>query len=167
MALTVRNVMSSDPKTMTPEMTALDAAGLMARHDIGAVPIVSDDGELVGIVTDRDLVVRVLGPRQDPASVPVTEVATRRDLATIAPGATLPEAMSLMADRKVKRLPVMQGDRLVGVVSMGDVANASASKRVVGETIAEVLESEATTSVNDDAPDPGTPERVHGARGPA
>jgi CBS domain-containing protein len=164
MALTVRNIMSSEVKTLTTEMSALDAAGLMARHDVGSIPVVSGDGSLVGIVTDRDLVVRVLGQRQDPASLKVTDVATSRDLATITPGADLPKAMALMAERKVKRLPVVQGDRLVGIVSMGDVANASASKRVVGEMVAEVFESDATTSLNEDAPDPGTPERVQSAR---
>ena len=64
--LLVRNVMTEDVKTVSPEMDAFDAAGVMRSHDVGSAPVVDGDGHLVGIVTDRDLVIRVLGDRADP-----------------------------------------------------------------------------------------------------
>ena len=98
-------------------------------------------------MTDRDLVVRVLGSRTDPAAVRVGDIATSRSLVTVQPGASLPDAIALMAANKVKRLPVVQDDELVGMVSMGDLANTASSKAAIGEAVAEVLESPATTTV--------------------
>jgi CBS domain-containing protein len=155
--------MATEPKTITPTQTAFDAASMMLQYDIGAVPVV-EDGRLVGLITDRDLVVRVLGPRLDPGATRVDDFATSRNLVTIEPGATLDEAMDRMAGHKVKRLPVVHGDELVGVVSMGDVANASSSKQAVGETVAKVLESPSTLAIDAGARDPGTPDRVTEAR---
>ena len=155
--------MARDPKTVAPDTSALDAAALMAHHDIGSVPIVAN-GRFVGIVTDRDLVVRVLAAREDPSTVRVEDVGTTRDVVTATPGTSLPDAMALMAEHRVKRLPVLRGEELVGMVSMGDVANTSASMRSVGETVAEIFSSPATTAVKDDGPDAGTPARVAEAR---
>jgi CBS domain-containing protein len=163
MSLTVRHIMASEPKTLTPAQTAFDAAGMMLQYDIGAVPIV-DGGRLVGLVTDRDLVVRVLGPRLDAGATRIDDIATSRNLVTIEPGATLAETMDRMAGHKVKRLPVVHDDELVGVVSMGDVANASSSKQAVGETVAQVLESPSTLAIDGAARDPGTPDGVTEAR---
>jgi CBS domain-containing protein len=155
--------MATEPKTLTPDMSASDAAGLMRQYDIGAVPIVEND-RLVGLVTDRDLVVRVLAARIDPTTTRIDEIATSRDLVTVEPGASLSEAMGLMAEHRIKRLPVVHGDAFVGVVSIGDLANASASERQVGKTVAEILSSPATEEIDRHAPDPGTPARVQGAR---
>jgi CBS domain-containing protein len=164
MAITVHHIMARDPRTLPSDMNALDAAGMMAKYDIGAIPIVSNEGRLEGLVTDRDLVLRVLADRQDPSAVTLGSIATARDLVTVAPGTAIPDALKLMSDRRVRRLLVMEGDELVGVVSMGDLANASASKRVVGETEADITESPSTTEVADDGPIPGTPARVEGSR---
>jgi CBS domain-containing protein len=163
MALLVRHVMAESPKTASPEMNASDAAGLMASFDIGVVPVV--DGErLLGLVTDRDLVVRVLVARQDPMNVRLGDIVTRGELVTVTPGTRLPEARELMAQHKVRRLPVVQDTRLVGIVSLGDLAEADASARAIGDTLKEVSESPATTDRNSSAPDPGTPDRVIDAR---
>jgi len=142
MATLVRHVMAQEPKTATPEMNAYDAAGLMASYDIGAVPIVQAD-KLVGLVTDRDLVLRVLAARQDPQQVKLGDIATTRDLVTVTPDTQLSEARQSMADHKIRRLPVVKEDVLVGVISIGDIAESSSSMRSVGDVLREVSEPRA------------------------
>jgi CBS domain-containing protein len=161
MSTLVRHVMAADPTTASPDMNAFDAAALMGAYDVGSVPIVGDDG-LLGIVTDRDLVLRVLAARKDPQDVTLDTVLTREPV-TISPDATLAQARDLMAEHRIRRLPVVKGDELVGIVAIGDVAVADASARAVGEALKEVSESDATTQ-RADGPDRGTPERVMEAR---
>ena len=159
MATLVRHVMASEPKTASPDMNACDAAGIMATNDVGFVPIV-EDGLLRGLVTDRDLVTRVLAARQDPLAVRLGDIVTERSLVTVTPDTELSEARKLMADHRIRRLPVVKDERLLGVISLGDVAVASSSERAVGETIREISESVATTDVRREGPRSGTPERV-------
>ena len=154
----VRHAMAASPVTATPDMSADDAAGLMASHDIGALPIVEGE-RLVGIVTDRDLVLRVLASRKDPRSVRLGDIATSRELATVTPDTQLHDARALMGERRIRRLPVVKDDRLVGVLSLGDVAVGSASTRAVGEVLAEISVSAATERANP-GPEVGTPHRV-------
>jgi CBS domain-containing protein len=153
--------MAEEPRTLGPDMTASDAAGLMANYDIGVVPIVDDDGTLAGLVTDRDLVIRVLARGADPYEVALRDIATSKSIETISPDETLEEARSRMADGRIKRLMVTKEGRLLGVLSLGDVAQNVASARAVGETVREITESPATTEVvGTDAPDTGTPQRL-------
>ena len=136
MSTLVRHVMATEPKTARPDMNAFDAASLMGSYDVGSIPIVGDDG-FVGIVTDRDLVLRVLAARKEPQETALAEILTRE--------------------------PVTKGGELVGIVAIGDVAVADASPRAVGETLEEISESDATTE-RADGPDAGTPDRVMQAR---
>jgi len=156
----VRHAMSTDLKTAKPHMTAADAAGLMRNFDTGVVPVVEDDGTLVGLVTDRDLVVRVVADREDPQSVRLGDIATR-SVVSATPDMNISDARDLMAEHQVRRLPVMKDDRIVGILSLGDVALADASKRAVGNVLEEVSESPSTTDV-EGGPERGTPERVQG-----
>jgi CBS domain-containing protein len=145
MTTQVRDVMAKEPKTASPNMDATNAAGLMASYDIGVIPIVEDDGAVVGLVTDRDLVVRVLADRRDPASVSLREIATRRSLLTISPDATVDEAREMMGAHQVKRLLVTEDDAFVSVISLGDIAQSTQSMQEVGEAVREITESPATT----------------------
>jgi CBS domain-containing protein len=95
----------------------------MRDADIGSVLVV-EDGQLAGIVTDRDLVVKAIAMGLDPATEPVGPIATA-NVATATPDMSVHDAAALMADHQVRRLPVLQDGRLVGVVSMQDVAQAS------------------------------------------
>lgn len=157
MSILVRHAMTESPRTLSAERSAGDAAGLMAQHDFGAVPVMRD-GELAGIVTDRDLVIRVMAHRRDPASVPLDAILTRV-VTTVTPDMQLADARDLMAERKVRRLPVVKDGELVGILSLGDVALADASKRAVGESLEAVSESPSTSDHND-GPDRGTPARA-------
>lgn len=154
----VRHAMATRPVTASPDMNAGDAAGLMAANDIGVIPI-TDGDRLVGIVTDRDLVLRVLAERKDPRSVRLEDIATTRGLETTSPDTQLCDARALMAERRIRRLPVVKGDRLVGMLSLGDVALGSASMRGVGEALASISASTATEEMHA-GPDIGTPDRV-------
>jgi CBS domain-containing protein len=156
----VRHAMSSDLKTAKPDMSAADAAGLMRSYDTGVIPVVEDDGTLVGLVTDRDLVVRVIADREDPNDVRLRDIATK-SVVTATPDMNISDARDMMAEHRVRRLPVVKDERIVGIISLGDVALADASKRAVGDVLEEVSESPSTTDV-EGGPDRGTPERVQG-----
>ena len=158
----VRHAMATRPITASSDMNADDAAGLMAANDIGVVPV-TDGERLVGIVTDRDLVLRVLAERKDPRSVRLGDIATAKGLETTSPDTQLCDARAMMAERRIRRLPVVKDGTLVGMLSLGDVALGSASMRSVGETLASISVSVATEDTNP-GPDVGTPERVRAAR---
>jgi CBS domain-containing protein len=155
----VRHVMTSDPTTLRPDRSAADAAGLMEQYDIGAIPLVDEAGRLCGIVTDRDLVLRVLSRERDPKATALGDIATRATVTTT-PDAGIADARHLMAEHRIRRLPVVKEERLVGMVALGDLAVADESKRSVGEVLDRVSESPSTTDTNVAAPERGTPERV-------
>jgi CBS domain-containing protein len=156
--LLVRHVMAGSPVTAVPDLNAVDAAGLMATHDIGVLPIAEGD-RLVGVITDRDLVLRVLASRKDPGTVRLGDIATTRGVETVTPDTQLADARAIMATKRIRRLPVVKDGKLVGMLSLGDVAIASASMRGVGEVLAEISHSIATEQTNP-GPDVGTPDRV-------
>ena len=161
MSILVRHAMTEAPTTIRPDMSAADAAGMMRSEDVGVIPVV-EDGKLRGLVTDRDLVVRVMADRRDPTDVPVADVMTTSTV-TATPDTRLSEARALMERHKVRRLPVVKGDEIVGILSLGDVAWADASTREVGEALRAVSESEGTKQMSEDA-SRGTPPRVKDQR---
>jgi signal-transduction protein with cAMP-binding, CBS, and nucleotidyltransferase domain len=138
-------------------MNAADAAALMKQFDVGVIPITEGE-KLTGLVTDRDLAVRVLAERQSPMDVRLGDIMTSTTV-TVTPDTRLSDARDLMAQHKVRRLPVTKADKLVGILSLGDVAVADASERAVGETLEEISESPSTVDLTEDVPR-GTPERV-------
>ncbi len=131
----IKDLMTSNPTTCEPSTTVVDAAKVMAQEDIGPVPIV-EGGKLVGLVTDRDLVVRVLAEGKDPTSTTIGEIATA-DLTTVTPDSDLQEALDLMSANQVRRLPVVQDGRLVGIVAQADVARA-ADEEKTGEVVQDI-----------------------------
>ncbi|HEY7659852.1 MAG TPA: CBS domain-containing protein [Actinomycetota bacterium] len=157
MAVLVRHAMTEQPASLSPERTAADAAGLMMRHDVGSIPIVDGD-RIVGIVTDRDLVVRVMASHRDAGAISLDEIATR-DVYTVSPDVELHEARDAMESHRVRRLAVVKDGSLVGMLSLGDVAVALASKRMVGEALERISDSPRTRTRND-GPVVGTPERA-------
>jgi CBS domain-containing protein len=160
MSILVRHAMTESPQTASPNMTAADAAGLMRQFDVGVVPI-ADGGSLVGLVTDRDIVLRVVATRQDPDDVKLADILTKSPT-TVTPDTKLSEARDLMAKHRIRRLPVMKGDELVGILSLGDVAIADASGREVGEALEDISESDSTMDLSG-GPERGTPERTQQA----
>jgi len=135
--MTVRDIMTRDPATLAPTATLGEAATLMKQHDCGSVPVV-DGGRLVGIVTDRDIVIRVVADGRDPKTVPVSEAMTA-DPVTVGPDLSVDEAQQVMAGRQIRRLPVVEDGRLIGLVVIGQVARRD-DARDVGETLKDVSE---------------------------
>lgn len=118
---TVRDVMTPEPASLDSSASVLDAARLMRENDIGDVVIVDGD-QVCGIVTDRDIVVRVLSEGTDPAGVTVGDICSR-ELTTIAPTASVNEAVRLIREKAIRRLPVVgQGGEVVGILTIGDLA---------------------------------------------
>jgi CBS domain-containing protein len=157
MSLLVRHAMTESPQTARPDMTASDAAGLMKQLDVGVIPV-ADNSQLLGLVTDRDLVLRVLAERRDGTQVPIGEILTKSPV-TATPDTKLSDARDLMAQHRIRRLPVMKGEELVGILSLGDVALADASERAVGEALEQISESPSTEDMTG-GPNRGTPDRV-------
>jgi CBS domain-containing protein len=154
MSVLVRHAMTEAPETIDASMNVYDAAAKMRTEDVGALPVVREQ-ELIGLITDRDLVLRVLAERQDPGAVQVGDLATRSPV-SIGPDEKLSAARELMEQHQVRRLPVMKQSQIVGILSIGDVAWQDASAREVGETLREVSESERTRDAND-GPERGNP----------
>lgn len=117
---TAADIMSASPYSVATSATAGEAARLMREHDVGSLPVVHND-RIVGVVSDRDLVVRVIATGLDPDTTPIVEVASDRPV-TVEASADLDEALHLMAQHQVRRLPVVEDDRLVGVIAQADVA---------------------------------------------
>ena len=134
----IREVMTSDPTTVEASSPVAEVARVMKQEDVGSVPIV-EGGRLVGTITDRDITVRVVAEGRDPQSTTVADVASR-DLVTIDPQQNLDEALRLMAQHQVRRLPVVEEDgRLVGIVAQADVAALGDDART-GETVQQISE---------------------------
>jgi CBS domain-containing protein len=133
MGTKVQDVMTTRPRAVTPETPLSEVAALMETDDVGAVPVVDGD-RLVGIVTDRDIVVRAIAKGKDPRGMPAAEVSSR-ELVTVNPDDELSDALKLMAQYQVRRLAVTAEDeRLVGIVSQADVA-LQAKDKETGELL--------------------------------
>lgn len=120
MAKTVDQVMTHDPATLAAGATLVDAARLMRDEDVGAI-IVSGDGGVAGIVTDRDIVVRAVVDGRDPSATHPSDVLSGQ-VTMLTPDQSVHDAARLMREHDVRRLPVVQDGRQVGIVAIGDLA---------------------------------------------
>ena len=112
--------MTHDPRTVDVDDPVTEAARQMRDGDVGDV-IVTRDGQVEGIVTDRDVAVRAVADGRDPQSTPVSEVCTS-DVRSLEPSQSVDEAIQAMREHDIRRLPVVDGGRPVGIVSLGDLA---------------------------------------------
>jgi len=131
----LRDVMTPNPRTIEATATIQDAARLMRDEDTGVVPI-TENGRPVGLLTDRDIVVRAVAEGDAPSRT-VRDLASR-DLVTAEPDMSTKDAVDLMGQHQVRRLLVCEGDRLVGVTSIGDIAVKEGKDRRVGDTLQEI-----------------------------
>jgi CBS domain-containing protein len=133
MAMKVGDAMTPSPRTVQPSSTVVEAAQVMKSEDVGIVPIAEGD-RLTGVVTDRDITIEVVAERKDPESTTVGEIASS-NLVTVDPDQNLDEALRLMAQHQVRRLPVCEEDgRLVGILAQADVAEHAKAKQT-GEVV--------------------------------
>lgn len=136
----VRDLMNpSVISVSTTDSTAL-AARLLSRHNIGSLPVCTTDGRLRGIVTDRDIVLRCIAAEEDPAQTPVREVMTR-GCYTVGPEDDCRQATQLMAARQVRRLPVVENGKLVGMLSLGDLSRSHRFDMEASQALSEISEN--------------------------
>ena len=120
MTQSIREVMTKDPITLSADRPVIEAARCMRDRDIGNV-IVTEGDTVAGILTDRDIAIRVIAEGRDPATTKLSEVATMNP-ATLSPDDSFDDAVRLMRERNIRRLPVVENGRAAGVVSIGDLA---------------------------------------------
>jgi CBS domain-containing protein len=133
----VRDVMTPNPVCVSEKDSVRDAARIMKEKDTGVVPVV-DGRKIIGLVTDRDIVVRLIADGRDPASCRVNEVMTK-SVSKVRDDATVDEALKLMSSAEVRRVPVVdQSDELVGIVSIGDISTNTRADGKVGQTIEDI-----------------------------
>lgn len=138
MSKTAREVMTGHAECIGENESVSTAAEKMARLDVGALPICGEDDRLKGMLTDRDIVVKVLAAGRDPANTKASELAEGKPI-TIRADEPAEQALRTMTEHKVRRLPVIEDRRLVGVVSQGDLA-AALEPGKVGEMVEAISE---------------------------
>lgn len=118
-----RDIMTPDPASCQPDQTAMEVAQLMRARNVGSVPVVEnrDTMVLVGIITDRDLTIKVIAGGRDPETTSVRDVMSP-DPITCAPDDDISRALETMARSQVRRLPVVEGRRLIGIIALADIA---------------------------------------------
>ena len=135
--MNVRDVMTSNPRCVSPNDTIQAAARIMKEEDTGVVPIV-ENGRAIGLITDRDIVIRSVAGGSQP-NQQVREIATG-DLICATPDMSTREASNLMSEHQIRRLPVVENDRLVGIVSLGDIAVKEGKDSRTGDTLENISE---------------------------
>jgi CBS domain-containing protein len=134
MATKILDVMTRHPRAVDTQTSVREAARLMEVDDVGSLPVVEDGARLVGVVTDRDIALRVVAQGLDPERTSVSQVASQ-DVLTLTPEDDLDDALRLMARAQVRRVPIVVRDHeLVGMLSQADLGQAAKEKRV-GEVV--------------------------------
>jgi CBS domain-containing protein len=138
----VRDIMTANPSTVSEKDTIRDVARIMADQDTGVVPVV-DGKKIVGMITDRDIVVRLVAQGKDPAAARVHEAMTN-SVRSVREDSSVDEVMEMMSNAQVRRVPVVdRNDELVGIVSFGDIATETNKSGKVGKAIEEISEGRA------------------------
>jgi CBS domain-containing protein len=143
--MTCAEVMTPSPTACQPQHTAIEAAELMRREDCGLVPVVSESGKLIGVLTDRDIVIKVVAEGRDPRNTAVSEVMSS-DLVTCLPNEAIETVMEQMASRQVRRIPIVERDgSLVGIVAQADIATRLGQDHATGQVVQAISEEGAGT----------------------
>ena len=136
----VKEMMNPGVVSIQQEDSVALAARLLSRHNVGVLPVCGQDGRLRGVVTDRDIVLRCVAAEEDPAQTPVRQCMTR-GCASVAPEDDCREATRLMGEQQVRRLPVVDQGKLVGIVSLGDLARSSRLDMEAAKALSDISEN--------------------------
>lgn len=135
----IKEIMTRDVETVTPNTPVRQVAERMRNDDIGSFPVVDESDRVLGTITDRDIVCRVVSEGLEPATTMVSEVMTK-NVATCREDQTIEEAARLMEERQIRRIPVLdEDDRLVGLITMGKIAKIE-DEELSGEVLKEVVQ---------------------------
>ena len=135
--MNVKDCMNHHVIAVEPEESVAVASRLMARHNVGALPVRARDGSLCGIVTDRDVVLRCVALERSPQETTVARGMTDR-VAAVPPTASLSQAAAILSREQVRRLPVVEGRRIVGMVSLGDLSHREETAMEAAEALSEI-----------------------------
>jgi len=133
----ISDMMSPNVVSITPEETTALAARLLYRHNIGALPVCGEDGRLKGIVTDRDIVLRCVAAENDPQTTQVKEIMSK-GVVSVSPNDDVRVATRIMAAEQVRRLPVLSDGKVVGMVSLGDLAKTRTYDMEASKALSEI-----------------------------
>ena len=148
----IRELMSKTVVRIHPEESVAVAARTLTHYNIGALPVCTADGQLCGMVTDRDLVIRCLASARNPERTPVRDVMTKQ-LYCIGPDMEAEEAARLMGKIQVRRLPVLENGRLCGMVSLGDLSDVPEAERILRKMSKNLSKKDECASVEIDKKD--------------
>jgi len=138
--MTVKDIMTPNPECIRPDATLQEAARRMRDLDVGPLPVCGDDDRLAGMITDRDITVRAVAEGKDPKTTTVREAMTD-DIVHVYEDQDVADAAQVMEQKQIRRLVVLNHDhRLVGIVSLGDLAVESGDRTKAGEVLQEVSE---------------------------
>ena len=135
---TAKDLMTSPAECLAPDETIVTAARMLRKYDVGSMPILDGD-TLVGVVTDRDIVINAVAKGLDPKETPVSAIATT-NVVTVEAAAPASEVAALMAEHQVRRLPVVDGGKVVGMVAQADVAR-DLDDGTTGEVVEEISQA--------------------------
>lgn len=136
----VSDIMNSSTVSVSPDETVALAARLLSRHNIGSLPVCGQDGSVKGVITDRDIVLRCVAPGEDPENTQVRQVMSR-SIVTVSPEDDVKRASELMGTAQVRRLPVTENGKLVGILALGDMAKVSVCDMEAAHALSEISEN--------------------------
>ena len=136
----VKELMNPSVISIEPTSSAALAARLISRHNVGVLPVCGTDRRLRGVVTDRDIVLRCVAAEEDPAQTMVRDIMTR-NCVTVSPGDDCREASRLMSAQQVRRLPVVESGKLVGMISLADLARSRRFDMEAAQALCEISEN--------------------------
>jgi len=144
--LKVKDIMSKNVAYVNPKASVTEVAKLMQKHDIGAIPVCDQSG-VVGIVTDRDIVVRNVAHGTNPQAITAQEVMTS-NVRTVSPETEVDEASDIMANKQIRRLPVIENNKLVGILALGDIAEEEKYDFEASKALSEISEHAAPKNMD-------------------
>lgn len=136
----VKDIMSTKIVSISPNESATVAARLLSRYNIGALPVCGKEGRLRGMVTDRDIVLRCVASEDDPNSTKVSEIMTRR-VVSVSADESVQRASEIMAREQIRRLPVEEDGKLIGMLSLGDLAKGQNCTMEAAAALSEISEN--------------------------
>ncbi|MEG6520367.1 CBS domain-containing protein [Desulfotomaculum sp. 1211_IL3151] len=145
MAQKLKDMMTQNIATVSPQQSIQEASQLMSQHNVGSIPVV-ENGRCVGIVTDRDIALRAVSQGQSPSSTTVQSVMTA-EVVTGSPEMDVHEAANLMAQRQIRRLPVVDNGSVTGIVALGDLATQNIYQNEAGQALSQISEPASSTSM--------------------
>lgn len=132
-----RDIMTGDIQYLKSSASAREAASRLEAAGVGAIPVCEDDGHLTGMVTDRDIAIKVVAAGRDAEETTLAELGQESEVVTIGADDSLDEVLETMKRHQVRRLPVIDGDRMVGVVSQADLARQISAEQI-GDLVASI-----------------------------